>query len=452
MNSGFSSTGDHLRANWTPPQDSFFIDLLLEQVSKGNKTGHGFRKQGWADMIVLFNTKFGFKYDTDILKNRYKRLRKQYSEMKSLVNQGNFRWDESQQMITADDSVWNDYIKAHPEMQLYRTKVVSYYNELCIICGHAVADGRYSLSCYDVDFENEAIGIDCQDPINYDPKIEWSQTMDQFFVELMLDEVCKGNKVRCSFKKKSWVSMITSFNEKFGFQRGRAVLKNRYSIFRRHYSSIKILLDQRGFKWDETEQKMVADDRIWNKYIKAHPSFRMYRNKAMPYYSDMCIICGNEARILKKATSSCNLALDKGTLAKKTDGEAMPIVDKHYAHGKPLGSSSVKNLSDQKKRHCPQIPETLQQSKKARRTDGVVAIKALEDMAVVVSSLKKKLKKEESVSIEKVIGVLKSIPDIDDDLLLDACDFLENEGRARMFLALDAALRKKWLMRKLRPQ
>lgn len=97
--------------------------------------------------------------------------------------------------------------------------------------------------------------------------------MDQFFVELMLDEVCKGNKVRCSFKKKSWVSMITSFNEKFGFQRGRAVLKNRYSIFRRHYSSIKILLDQRGFKWDETEQKIVADDRIWNKYIKVYELF-----------------------------------------------------------------------------------------------------------------------------------------------------------------------------------
>lgn len=48
-------------------------------------------------------------------------------------------------------------MQAHPEMQPYRTKVVSYYNELCIICGHAVADGRYSLSCYDVDFENEGM-------------------------------------------------------------------------------------------------------------------------------------------------------------------------------------------------------------------------------------------------------------------------------------------------------
>lgn len=127
MYAGSSTTSDHVRANWTPSQDSFFIDLMLEQVSKGNKTGHGFRKQAWADMIVLFNNEFGFKYDTDILKNRYKRLRKQYSEMKSLVDQGDFRWDETQQMITADDNVWNNYIKVYRLIfKLYcpRTRVI----------------------------------------------------------------------------------------------------------------------------------------------------------------------------------------------------------------------------------------------------------------------------------------------------------------------------------------
>lgn len=37
----------------------------------------------------------------------------------------------------------------------YRTRVVTYYNVLWIICGHAVADGRHSLSCFDIDFESE---------------------------------------------------------------------------------------------------------------------------------------------------------------------------------------------------------------------------------------------------------------------------------------------------------
>ncbi|XP_028948627.2 L10-interacting MYB domain-containing protein-like isoform X3 [Malus domestica] len=405
MYAGSSTTSDHVRANWTPSQDNFFIDLMLEQVSKGNKTGHGFRKQAWADMIVLFNNEFGFKYDTDILKNRYKRLRKQYSEMKSLVDQGNFRWDETQQMITADDDVWNNYIKLLMEDTVFHVTIWTLRTKI----------------------------------------------MDQFFVELMLDEVRKGNKVGCTFKKKSWITMITCFNEKFGFQHGRAVLKNRYNVLRKHYSSVNALLDQKGFTWDETQQKVVADDPVWNKYIEAHPSFHMYRNKAMPYYSDLCVICGNEARLLKEVPSNCNEALDKGTVAKKIDGDATPIVDKQNVQKKALDSSDVKNLSDQKERHSHDVTQTLHQSKKPQRTDGVAA-NALGDMAVAESPLKKKLKKEASVSIEKVIDVLKAIPDIDDDLLLDAVDLLEDEKRARMFLALHPALRKKWLMRKLRPQ
>jgi hypothetical protein len=48
-------------------------------------------------------------------------------------------------------------MQAHPDMVPYRTRVVLHYNELCIICGHAVADGRYSLSCFDINFENEGI-------------------------------------------------------------------------------------------------------------------------------------------------------------------------------------------------------------------------------------------------------------------------------------------------------
>ncbi|KAM1109276.1 hypothetical protein EV1_008793 [Malus domestica] len=70
--------------------------------------------------------------------------------------------------------------------------------------------------------------------------------------------------------------------------------------------------------------------------------------------------------------------------------------------------------------------------------DGVAA-NALGDMAVAESPLKKKLKKEASVSLEKVIDVLNAI------------DILKDEKRARMFLALHPALRKKWLWRKLRP-
>ncbi|KAA8516828.1 hypothetical protein F0562_017354 [Nyssa sinensis] len=34
-----SSSGDNLRAIWTPPMDHYFIEILLDQVRRGNKTG-----------------------------------------------------------------------------------------------------------------------------------------------------------------------------------------------------------------------------------------------------------------------------------------------------------------------------------------------------------------------------------------------------------------------------
>ncbi|XP_060668770.1 L10-interacting MYB domain-containing protein isoform X2 [Ziziphus jujuba] len=452
MDDGFSSHGDNLRANWTPPQDNYFVDLLVEQVRKGSKTGHGFRKQAWTEMIVSFNSKFGFKYDTDVLKNRYKRLRKQYNDMKILIDRGEFKWDESQKMITADDDVWDDYIKANPEMQPYTRRVVPYYNDLCTICGHAVADGRYSLSCFDLDFESEVKEIEDETPMIGDPKkIEWSQSMDQFFIELMLDQVHKGNKIGRNFKKKSWVYMITSFNTKFAFHYSRSVLKNRYIILRRHYCSIKILLSQKGFSWNDKQQKVLADDQVWDDYVMENPNFRMYRNKMMPCYTYMCIICGNEAA-RRKTLPTRKPIMQKETLKNNANGEAKPVINKSNSYEQALCSDGIKNPSDQKRRAQPKMTPTLQPSKRERRTDDCVA-DALDKMTAAVSSLTKGLgqtKKEKSVSAETVIKVLQTIPDIDDDLLLDACDFLEDERRARTFLALDSTLRKKWLVRKLR--
>ena len=209
----------------------------------------------------------------------------------------------------------------------------------------------------------------------------------------------------------------------------------------------------------------------------------------MPYYSDMCIICGNEAT-MKNSTPSCQSHLLEETPAKNTNGKAVLIDNKdvadnahkealrsggdkkkHHSSGKheeafdsgvdkkkhlssrkkeaALHSGGAKNISEQK-RLQPDMPQTFQLSKKARRLHGGMA-DVVREMAVAVTSLTKKQKQENSISTEDVIDVLQAIPDMDDDLLLDAYDLLEDEKRARMFLALDAPLRKKWLMRKLRP-
>lgn len=111
VNSSGNTLSNRSRTYWQPPMDRYFIDLMLEQVRKGSRIDGVFRKQAWMEMIALFNAKFGFSYDMDVLKNRYKTLRRQYNVIKNLLDLDGFVWDDTRQMVTADDYVWQDYIK-----------------------------------------------------------------------------------------------------------------------------------------------------------------------------------------------------------------------------------------------------------------------------------------------------------------------------------------------------
>lgn len=111
MSDQLPGANDRTRTYWTPTMERYFIDLMLEQMHRGNRVGHTFNKQAWIDMLNLFNAKFGSQYDKDVLKGRYTNLWKQFNDVKNLLDQNGFSWDESRQMVVADDYVWDTHIK-----------------------------------------------------------------------------------------------------------------------------------------------------------------------------------------------------------------------------------------------------------------------------------------------------------------------------------------------------
>ncbi|TXG75142.1 hypothetical protein ES332_1Z011700v1 [Gossypium tomentosum] len=75
------------------------------------------------------------------------------------------------------------------------------------------------------------------------------------------------------------------------------VLKNRHKTLRNLYKAVKNLLNQKGFNWDSTRQMVIAENKIWDEYIKVNPDVHPYRVKTIPYYDDLGIIYGdNSAR------------------------------------------------------------------------------------------------------------------------------------------------------------
>lgn len=50
-------------------------------------------------------------------------------------------------------------MQAFPDARSYRTKAVVNFSDLCIIYGYTTADGRYSRSSHDLDFDEEVQGV-----------------------------------------------------------------------------------------------------------------------------------------------------------------------------------------------------------------------------------------------------------------------------------------------------
>ncbi|KAJ7973018.1 L10-interacting MYB domain-containing protein [Quillaja saponaria] len=432
------NSNERLRTIWTPEMDHYFIDLMLEHVGKGIRfDDHLFSKRAWKDMSSSFNEKFKFKYDKDVLKNRHKTLRNLYRAVKNLLVQTGFSWDEKRNMVIADNDVWEEYIKVHPDARSYRIKSIPYFSDLCMIYGHPTTEekgedgaivaihpnnvGEGSYEALHAKMVDEGYVVSTPEKVVTDfqhtlpgttsgirTRTNWQPPMDRYFIDLMMDHVQQGNRVDGVFSKQAWMEMSESFNAKFGFDYSVEILKNRYKTLRRQCNVIKCLLDADGFYWDETRQMVTAYDYVWQAYIKVHTESRQFMTRPSPATS---LSAGGQV------------------------GDALEL------------TQSIQKLKRQLENYFDSA-----HSKRSRNKDaGMESV--LHEMAIVVSSLSERKKDDENtVSIETVIEAVQALPDMDEDLVLDACDFLEDDNKAKTFLALDVKLRKKWLRRKLRAE
>ncbi|KAL8195892.1 hypothetical protein R6Q57_025382 [Mikania cordata] len=246
--------------------------------------------------------------------------------------------------------------------------------------------------------------------------------MDECFIELMLEQI-RVNKFDYGFDVQIWTLITTSFNENCNLHYDIQALQDRFAYFMKEFNEIKCLVSQKGFSWDDDSQMVVANDEVWEACSKEHLFATSYKNKVMRHYKDFCIIFGNVCS--EKLTNSD--VLIHGNL------EILP---------KETGTIN-------KKKRVKKMPLGLERSEKLQKNQSEDIKEAFTDMVNVVSKLVNGKTDRNYSAIEKEIDALQAIPDIDDDLLLDGCDILEDEKKSKTFLALDASLRKKWLLRKV---
>ncbi|KAL3717260.1 hypothetical protein ACJRO7_008785 [Eucalyptus globulus] len=132
-------------AKWTESLTNLYVNLLVEEVKKGNRTSSTFNKAGWNSIRIEFNKRAELQYTQVQLKNKVNKLRKQYGSFKKLLSQSGFGWDNVNKKIVVDDpSIWELHIKDNIEWAKFKKDGFPQYPDLCIVFGDTYATGDYA--------------------------------------------------------------------------------------------------------------------------------------------------------------------------------------------------------------------------------------------------------------------------------------------------------------------
>ncbi|XP_042483561.1 L10-interacting MYB domain-containing protein-like isoform X2 [Macadamia integrifolia] len=459
---------------WTIEMDHCLTKTLVDLVRESKGKDKVLKNAVYAAAAATLNEKFGIDLMLGHVRNRLKTWKKRYGVLKELLSQSGFEWDETQKMVIANDSVWNEYVKTHPDAKAFRARCIENYDELCLIFGN----DQFAESCSRNDAgldsylpaENEGVesvgacqawGDDPKDKGRYmvwtnemdhcltegdDPKekgkyIVWTNEMDHCLTEILVDQVKKGNKKDKCLNNTAYVTAVKTLKERFSLNLNKDHVRNRLKTWKKQHGVLKELLSQTGFQWDDERKMVVAHDSLWNEYLKEHPDARVIRGKVIENYDELCIIFSND---LSTESHSRN-----GVYCEE-HVEAADQFTLVYNDINPGDVGDGMEESSQQTRAQPASSSRSKRPLKRKRANNMM-LETMSAMATNIGRIADALgQHSKTVNLDELFDVVQKIPGFDDDLIIEACEYLSvDEKKAKMFLKLDDRLRRLWLLKRL---
>ncbi|XP_076959599.1 uncharacterized protein LOC143635727 [Bidens hawaiensis] len=148
-------------------------------------------------------------------------------------------------------------------------------------------------------------------------------------------------------------------------------IKFRMKTWKTHFSIVYDMVHTSGFGWDEQKCCIIADDSVWNAYVKSHKGAVNFRDKSFPFYDKLCTIFGKD-----RATGSKAVDLGEEDVVQETQksspvdiedfdfvNEAVPNVDRSEGQTGSLTSKRKRGRSTDAdeiyRESCKDIKEVL---------------------------------------------------------------------------------------------
>ncbi|KAK4590389.1 hypothetical protein RGQ29_020799 [Quercus rubra] len=126
---------------WAPQLEKLFIDIMLEEINKGNMANGQFKSDTWKKMLATLNELGKRSFTMTLFKGKFNRMHLLHREFSTLISQTGFGWDAETNTVHALEESWQNYCRAHPKAKMFRTKGLSNYNLLGLIFNKSTATG-----------------------------------------------------------------------------------------------------------------------------------------------------------------------------------------------------------------------------------------------------------------------------------------------------------------------
>lgn len=111
--------------------------------------------------------------------------------------------------------------------------------------------------------------------------------MDRYLGKTLVEYVTTSCKLDKTLQRGVVDLAVSALSEKYGPDLTKEYIRNRLRTLKKQYRILKELLSHDGFSWDETRKIIVANNSVWDDYIKVSGKFQHLLNSV----SDIVLSC-----------------------------------------------------------------------------------------------------------------------------------------------------------------
>ncbi|XP_040940108.1 uncharacterized protein At2g29880-like [Gossypium hirsutum] len=144
-------------------------------------------------------------------------------------------------------------------------------------------------------------------------KRKWVPEEDAALVSCMVDLHNVGTFNADTGFKAGYLNELEKMLEKAlpnAMLKARPNIESRIRLLKRDWSIVYDMLNGQnnsGFGWDDHRQVVVAEDAVWDSYLKSHKEAGQFRHRSFPYYDQLTAIYAKDRATGKDAQTAADV-------------------------------------------------------------------------------------------------------------------------------------------------